>query len=128
MSASQKPPAAFRRIELALAREQERPLREAARRLTLVAPLDERGRLDPHLWNTHRISCRVVRHHEDAEDEIGHLIRRPGGSWAVRYPGEQGEEDRAPRLGSAEFSPGAYVSITDGDDLHTFRVVSITAL
>lgn len=128
MPATQKPPAAFRRIELALAREPEQPLYEPARRLTLVAPLDNHGRLDPDLWSSHRINCRVVRHHEGAEDEIGHLVRRPGGSWVVRYPGQQGEEDRAPRIGSAEFSPGAYVSIADGDDLHTFKVVSVSSL
>lgn len=128
MSASQKPPAAFRRIELELAREPQDAFHQPARRLTLVAPLNERGQIDPQLWKTHRILCRVVRHHDDADDEIGHLVRRPGGSWVVRYPGDAGEEDCAPRLGSAEFTPGAYLSIADGPDQHTFRVVSISAL
>lgn len=122
-------PLAFRRIELALAREPGHPEGDAARRLTLIAPLNSAGELDPVLWHAHRDSCRVVRHHLDGPSEIGRLVRQPGGSWVLRYQeGALEDDDPAHRFNEAVFVPGAYVSVKENDGSHTFRVISVSKI
>lgn len=122
-------PLAFRRVELALAREPGHPEGDAARRLTLVAPLNADGELDPVLWHAHRDSCRVVRHRGDGSSEVGRLIRQPGGSWVLRYQdGAREDDDPAYRFNDAVFVPGAYVSVKENDGPHTFRVVSVSKI
>ena len=63
----------------------------------------------------------------DEEDDIGHLIHRPGGSWGFTYDlaGDEGDEAGF-KLSSHVFVPGEYISIRDDDGaLHTFRVVTV---
>lgn len=119
-------PAAFRRVQLELAREPGRPLGDPSHGFVFIAPLDEDGALVPELWKSWRQACRVVRFHPDGEEHVGHLVRLPGGSWSFRYD-VRGEDDGDParRFGDARFVPGAYVSIEEDDGLHTFKVVSI---
>ena len=61
------------------------------------------------------------------EDDIGHLVHRPGGSWGFTYDlaGDEGDEAGF-KLSSHVFIPGEYVSIRDDDgNLHPFRVVTV---
>ena len=121
-----KPPPNFRQIRLELAREKEHPAGSAAHGYTIFAPLSKDGRIDADLWHAFRDFCRVVRFRPDEEEAIGHLIRRPGGSWAFHYD-IRGNEDDEPgyHLEDERFEPGEYVSIREHDKMHTFQVMSV---
>ncbi|QRG05962.1 hypothetical protein EZH22_23545 [Xanthobacter dioxanivorans] len=119
-------PHGFRQIRMELAREKEHP--EGSRNFgySFVAPLDAAGRIDPVLWTKHREACRVVKFRPDEADEVGHLVRRPGGSWAFRYDIAGTDDDEAGyRFGDERFEVGEYVSVHEDDEMHTFRVVSV---
>jgi len=116
----------FRRIRMELAREPGHPMGSARIGYTVLAPLDENGKIDAETWKHHRDACRVVRFRPDEDDDIGHLIRRPGGSWAFRYDITGDEDDEAGyRFGDERFEVGEYVSVREDDGMHTFRVVSV---
>jgi hypothetical protein len=123
-------PRAFRRIRLELARERGHPSGDALTGYTLVAPIDEDGRLDAELAREFREACQVVRFRRAAESDAGVLRRRPGGSWAIHYDFSGGVEDDDPgyRLGEHRFAVGEYVTIAEDDGPHTYRVVSVEPL
>lgn len=77
-------PASFRRMRLELAREPGHPAGSAVIGYIVYAPLDAGDRIDPEVWKENRDACRVVRFRPGEEDDVGHLIRRPGGSWAFQ--------------------------------------------
>jgi hypothetical protein len=115
-------------IRLNLARTAEFPDGSDRHFYRFTAPLDADGHLDPEGWKAHRDMCRVVRSWGGEEEDIGHLVHRPGGSWGFRYDigGDEGDE-AGYRLNSHRFVPGEYVSIRDDDgEMHTFRVVTVT--
>ena len=122
------PESAFKSIRLDLARTPEFP--EGSRRhyYRFVAPLDGDGHLDSAAWKRQRERCRVVRSWGGEEQEIGHLVHRPGGSWGFHYDLEGDANDESGfKLGSHRFVLAEYVSIRDSDGgLNTFRVVSVT--
>lgn len=124
-------PHAFKRIRLELARSKEFPAGSASRGYEFVAPLDSNARIDPALWRKHRDNCRV-RHFWGDEEEIGHLVHKPGGpehaQWAFDYEGKAEYDDKSGyRFGAHAFRPGEYVSIRDeAGEMHTFRVASVT--
>lgn len=113
------------RVRLELARSKEFPEGSNRHGYEFVAPLDEAGFLDAPVWKSVRDRCRVHRFWGAGDEDIGHLVHRPGGSWAFHYDVDGDEDDEAGyRLGSHSFNIGDYVSIRDDDDvLHTFRVV-----
>ena len=114
-------------IRLNLARTKEFPNGSARHGYEFIAPLDETGHIDAAAWKKNRELCRVRRFWGDEEEDIGHLVHRPGGTWAFRYDIGGDEDDEAGyRFGSHAFAPGEYVSIRDEDgDLHTFQVVTV---
>ena len=115
-------------IRLNLARTPEFPDGSDRHYYRFTAPLDADGHLDPEGWKKHRDMCRVVRSWGNAEEDIGHLVHRPGGSWGFTYDigGDEGEEGGF-KLSSRRFVPGEYVSIRDDDgEVNTFRVVTVT--
>ncbi|MFG1346793.1 hypothetical protein V5F59_18035 [Xanthobacter autotrophicus DSM 431] len=119
-------PHGFHQIRMELAREKGHP--EGARNhgYSFVAPLNADGRIDPAAWAKHREACRVVKFRPDEADEVGHLVRRPGGSWAFRYDISGTDDDEAGyRFGDERFQVGEYVSVHEEDELHTFRVTSV---
>lgn len=121
-----KLPPNFRQIRLELAREKGHPAGDAARGYTIFAPLDKDGRIDPQLWQAFRDFCRVVRFRPDEEEAIGHIVRRPGGSWAFHYDIRGDEPDESGyHLEDERFELGEYVSIREQDDMHTFQVTSV---
>ncbi|CUA94425.1 hypothetical protein [Pannonibacter indicus] len=117
----------LKKIRLNLARTKEFPNGSAHHGYEFTAPLDETGHIDAVAWKTARDRCRVRRFWGGEEDEIGHLVHRPGGSWAFRYDIDGDDDDEAGyRFGSHAFQPGEYVSIRDEDgELHTFQVVTV---
>jgi hypothetical protein len=127
-------PHAFKRIRLNLARSKEFPEGSTRHGYELVAPLDDRGHIDPHLWQQHRDNCRVRRFWNGEDDRIGRLVHKPGGEeharWIFDYDVKRRDDDELGyRLGAHAFMPGEYVSISDaGGEVHTFRVVSVEAV
>ena len=119
-------PPNFRRIRLELAREKGHPVGSSASGYVLVAPLDTDSKLDAASWREHRNLCRVIRFRPEEPDDIGHLIRRPGGSWAFHYDLSGAIDDEAGhRLDRDRFVTGEYVAIEEEHGPHTFQVASV---
>jgi hypothetical protein len=124
-------PHAFKRIRLELARSKDHPAGSARHGYEFIAPLDEKGHIDPHLWQQHRDRCGVRRFWEGEDDEIGRLMHKPGGAeharWVFDYDPDRDEDDEAGyRFGAHAFIPGEYVSIRGEDgEMHTFQVTSV---
>jgi len=118
----------LKKIRLNLARTKEFPNGSARHGYEFAAPLADDGRIDATAWRRLRDHCRVRRFWADEEEDIGHLVHRPGGSWTFRYDLAGDEDDEAGyRFGDHAFVPGEYVSIRDEDgDLVTFQVVTVT--
>lgn len=117
------------RIRLELARDPDFPSGSNKRGYEFTAPLDADGKIDPKAWVSQRDKCRVRRFWEDDQDEVGHLVRKPGGRWAFHYDihGDEDDDETGYRFGDHPFVPGEYVSIMEHDDvMRTFRVVSVT--
>ncbi|MGE4373451.1 MAG: hypothetical protein AB7E29_11250 [Xanthobacter sp.] len=119
-------PQGFHRVRMELAREKDFPEGSREFGYTFVLPLKEGGKIDPEMWHKHRDMCRVVKFRPDEKDEVGHLLRRPGGSWAFRYDVD-GTNDDEPgyRFGDENFMVGEYISVKEDDDMHTFRIISV---
>ncbi|HEY1736439.1 MAG TPA: hypothetical protein VGG12_07330 [Methylovirgula sp.] len=119
-------PPSFRRIRLELAREKGHPVGSSGSGYVLVAPLDPKAHLDASMWREHRDLCRVIRFRPEEPDDIGHLIRRPGGSWAFHYDVEGAIDDEAGhRLENDRFVTGDYIAILEEHGSHTFQVASV---
>jgi hypothetical protein len=123
-------PHEFKRIRLNLARSKEFPNGSERHGYEFVAPLDATGHIDPTAWRSHRKQCGVRRFWGD-EEELGHLVHKPGGNegsrWVFDYDDTAEEDDEAGyRFAAHAFTPGEYVSIRDEDGaMHTFQVVSV---
>ncbi|ARQ00536.1 hypothetical protein [Pseudorhodoplanes sinuspersici] len=119
-------PNSFKKIRLELAREKGYPAGSSKHGYIIVAPLDEDHRLDPETWKSHRDACRIVHFRPTDDDEVGHLVHRPGGTWALRYDIRGDDDDETGyHFQDERFEIGEYVSIRDSDETHTYRVVSV---
>jgi hypothetical protein len=122
-------PLLFRQIRLELAREPGHPEGDSGVGYIIIAPLAPDDRIDTESWKEHREACRVTRLRSDGNDDVGHLVRRPGGTWAFHYEDASGLSDEAGYHFADEcFVPGEYVSINEGGTMHTYRVRSVTHL
>jgi hypothetical protein len=120
-------PAQFRQIRLALARERGHPEGDMEVGYIIVAPLDSEDRIDAKLWREHRDACRIVRQRPDGQDQHGQLVRRQGGVWAFHYAGKTGLPDEVGyHFAHERFTVGEYVSISENDKMHTYRVTSVS--
>jgi len=116
------------KVRLELARDHDFPSGSPVRGYEFTAPLDDNGHIDAEEWHQRRDQCRVLRFWAGEDAEAGHLIRKPGGSWAFHYDvhGDEDDDETGYRFGQHAFVPGEYVSITEHDDvLRTFRVISV---
>jgi hypothetical protein len=117
----------LKKIRLELARDKEFPDGSRGRGYEFRAPLDPSGHIVVARWRTERARCNVVRFWDGALEQ-GHLIRKPGGSWAFHYDilGDETDDETGYRFGDHAFRIGEYVSIKEHDDvMRTFRVVSV---
>ncbi|MGQ3673003.1 hypothetical protein ACT6QG_11470 [Xanthobacter sp. TB0136] len=119
-------PRGFYKVRMELAREKSYPEGSREYGYTFTLPLKEDGKIDPEQWHEHRDTCRVVKFRPDEKDEIGHLVRRPGGSWAFRYD-VAGDDDDEPgyRFGDESFVVGEYISVKEDEEMHTYRIISV---
>ncbi|WP_319411197.1 hypothetical protein [uncultured Cohaesibacter sp.] len=117
----------MKKIRLNLARNPQYPNGSARHGYEFVAPLNAEGFIDPEHWRSERAHCLVRRFWDGEEDEHGHLVHRPGGSWAFTYD-EDDDVEAGYRFGKHAFVPGEYVSIKDEDGiLFTFQVSTVEA-
>ena len=119
----------LKRILLELARDHDFPNGSQERGYDFIAPLDEQGHLLPDEWRANRERCRAKRFWPD-DNKLGHLVRRPGGSWAFDYDPKASEDDEPGfKFNTHQFVPGEYVSITEPDHvMRTFLVASVRDL
>ena len=118
----------LKRIRLELARDHDFPQGSNERGYEFTAPLDDNGKITAAEWKSQRDKCRVRRFWGNEDDEVGHLVRKPGGSWAFHYDihGDEDDDETGYRFGDHVFQLGEYVSILEHDDhLRTFRVTRI---
>ena len=116
------------KIRLELARAPDFPEGSGERGYEFIAPLDADRRIDEAGWKAARDRCRVRRFWNGQPDEVGHLIRKPGGSWAFHYDllGDPDDDEAGYRFGDHTFRRGEFVSIKEHDDVsRTFRVVMV---
>ena len=115
------------KIRLELARCKEYP--EGAHDIgyEFAAPLKDDGRIDADGWLKDRDHCRVRRFRPDGEDDIGHLVRKRGGSWAFHYDihSDEEEDEAGYRFGDHIFRPGEYVSVREDDELMAYKVARV---
>lgn len=119
------------KIRLELARDRNFPDGSREHGYEFTAPLGTDGHIDHDAWKLLRDRCRVRRFWEGEDDEVGHLIRKPGGSWALHYDllGDADDDESGYRFGNHVFKPGEYVSINEHDDqMRTFKVVMVQPL
>jgi hypothetical protein len=122
-------PAQFRQIRIALAREPGYPEGDAEVAYIFVAPVDAEGRIDPKPWKQHREACRVARQRPDEQDQLGHLVHRPGGGWGFHYDDSANLPDEAGyHFADERFLVGEYVSINERGKMHTYRVTTVSHL
>ena len=69
----------FNKIRLELARDHDFPDGSRERGYEFTAPLGQDGRISESDWKGNRARCRVRRFWSGGPDEVGHLIRKPGG-------------------------------------------------
>jgi hypothetical protein len=115
-------------VRLELARDHDFPDGSRERGYEFIAPLGADGRIEATEWKSNRDRCRVRRFWNGDPDEIGHLIRKPGGNWAFHYDllGDPEDEETGYRFGNHKFLAGDYVSIKEHDDVvRTFKVVAV---
>ncbi len=117
------------KIHMELARSPEFPNGSALHGFEFVAPINSDGFIDVESWREQKENCRVVRFWGTQEHELGHLVRKPGGSWAFHYDihGDEDDDDTGYRFGAHPLRAGEYLSIKDHDDdeMHTFKVMSV---
>lgn len=117
------------RIRLELARTREHPEGSNAQGYEFAVPLNGVGRIDVEEFHKLKDRCRVRRFRPGEADDIGHLVRKPGGSWAFHYDIESDEEDDEAgyRFGDHVFRTGEYVSVREDDELVPYRVAQAMA-
>ncbi|MGZ8417707.1 MAG: hypothetical protein ACXWVQ_12150 [Methyloceanibacter sp.] len=119
------------KIRLELARDHDFPDGSREHGYEFTAPLGADGHIADAEWKTKRERCRVRRFWSGDPDEVGHLIRKPGGAWAFHYDllGDPDDDESGYRFGNHTFKRGEYVSIKEHDDvLRTFKVVMVQPL
>jgi hypothetical protein len=84
----------LKRIRLNLASSKGCPSGSSRHGYELVAPLDQFGHIDRHLWQRYWDQCRVRRFWQGEDDQIGRLVYKPEGAeharWLFGYHTESG--------------------------------------
>src|SRR5260221_5826124 len=117
----------LKKIRLELARGQDSPQGSPNYGYEFVAPLDERSHIDPDEWHKRRSVCKVRRFRPGEADDVGHLVRKPGGSWAFHYDinSDEDDDESGYRFGDHAFTIGEYVSVREDEELQTFRITRV---
>jgi hypothetical protein len=122
------PVTTLKRVRLELARDHDHPNGSRRHGYDFIAPIDDDGHIIAEDWKRARDRCRVKRFWPGESDEVGHIVRKPGGSWAFHYDihGPSDNDESGYRFGEHAFKPGEYVSIKEHDGvMRTFKVMSV---
>ena len=116
----------LKRIRLELARDHDFPHGSKERGYDLIAPLDNDDHLIAAEWREARDKCRVRRFWA-GEEEMGHLVHKRGGTWAIDYnPATEEDDEPGFKFDKHKFTPGEYVSLKEHDGvMRTFHIVSV---
>jgi hypothetical protein len=118
-------PRAFHQIRLELAREPQHPNGDQGIGYLLTVPLDQKKQIDVGLWKQYRDNCRVVRLRKDDKD-VGHLVPGEGGIWWFQYDIFGDDQDEACfNLDQEKFELGEYISVSEKNSVHAYRVTSV---
>ena len=118
----------LKRVRLELARDHDFPSGSHEHGYEFIAPIDAKGHIIASEWKALRDRCRVRRFWTHEADQVGHVVRKPGGSWAFHYDihGPVDDDEAGYRFDAHVFLPGEYVSIREHDGpLRTFFVRSV---
>jgi hypothetical protein len=112
----------FHHIRLELAREPLNPGGDPNVGYDILAPLTAERRLDAAIWREAPEKCRVRRFSHGATLTFGRLRHAGPDRWFLDF--EPGVEDdvRGFRLSDETLETGEYVSLTTGDETHTYVV------
>ena len=115
------------KIRVELARTKAFPEGSRYTGYEFTAPLATNGKIDVDAFHALKTRCRVRRFRKDEDDDIGHLIRKPGGSWAFHYDIRSDAEDDESgyRFGDHVFKVGEYVSVREDDELMPYQVKTV---
>ncbi len=122
---------ALKRVRLSLARDKAHPNGNREHGYDFIAPIDDGGHIHAETWKKLRDRCRVKRFAPGEQDEVGHIVHKPGGAWAFHYDirGNADSDETGYRLDHHAFRPGEYVSIKEHDgELRTFIVQAVVDL
>jgi hypothetical protein len=112
----------FHHIRLELAREPLNPGGDPNIGYDILAPLNAERRLDAAVWREAPEKCRVRRFSHGATLTFGRLRHAGPDRWFLDF--EPGLEDDVHgfRLSDETLETGEYVSLTTGDETHTYIV------
>jgi hypothetical protein len=115
-------PLGFHHIRLELAREPLNPAGDHDVGYDILAPLKADHRLDAAAWRDAPEKCRVRRFSHGATLAFGRLRHAAPDRWFLDF--EPGEADDAHgfRLADEVLETGEYVSLSTGDQTHTYVV------
>jgi hypothetical protein len=109
---------ALKRITLRLARNPDAgfPDGDPQRGYTIVAPLDDDGRIDTEAWRAARRQCLVVRFSPEADERADGWLTHHGAHWSIRYDeADEGPDEPLFRLSEHRLVEGEYLSVADPD-------------
>jgi hypothetical protein len=122
-------PPGFFKVRLRLAREPGHPEGSDLQGYDIVVPLNKDRRIDAEAWKKNRDLCRAVHYRDSEEHDVGHVVHLPGGVWTLRFDVRGDDEDAVGyRFSSERFVVGEYMSLREGEALHTYRVVGVEEL
>lgn len=123
---------ALKRITLRLARNPhaDAPEGDAHRGYSIVAPLDDEGRIDLAAWRANRDACTVVRFSPDPAERADGWLTHNGAHWSIRYDEDrEGPDEPVFRLLDHPLVLNAFVSIQHGDgEQLVYRVTEVLAV
>jgi len=118
-------------VTLRLARATDFPNGSSLRGYHMLAPLDEKGHLDPLRWLRQRDGCPVLRFWAGEPLLVGSLRHRAGGrggaTWIIDYdPGAVHDEEADCRLDGHVMEAGEHVTLRGPDGVSIFRITGVS--
>ena len=116
-------------IRLELGRMIGAPQGDPRHAYEMVAPLDQKGHLDPVEWDAQQRRC-AVRRFRPGEPERRGSLRHDRRGWLIDYiPNRSDDDETFVHLDRHLIEKGLYVSITEEDGIQRpFKLVNITPL
>jgi len=115
------------KIRLELGRTPGNPQGDSRHGYEFIAPVDNRGYLDPVAWRSEKGRCAVRRFHPHEAEYRGSL-RHNGRGWLFDYvPGRSSDNETIFRLDRHLIEKGLYLTITEEDGVaRPFKIVNVT--